>query len=80
MLVAIITYRVFRKERKLAMKIVHASLLALSFIIAGVGLKAVWDHKAMDLEPEPHFFSLHSWLGLTTLILMGLQVSFNTKC
>jgi len=70
-----LVYRVFRNEYKLRLKILHAVLLALSLIISAVGLKAVYDSHTLAPTPQPNFYTLHSWIGLVTMILFGIQVS-----
>ena len=42
--------------------------------LALVGVMAVWQSHALAQPPIPHMFSLHSWLGLTTLTFMALQL------
>jgi cytochrome b-561 len=71
--VAILAYRVFRDVKKLRVKILHGSLLALSFIFASIGLKAVFDNHNLSSPPKANLYSLHSWVGLTAVILFGMQ-------
>ena len=70
---AILAYRVFRDVKKLRVKILHGSLLALSFIFATIGLKAVFDNHNLSIPPKANLYSLHSWVGLTAVILFGMQ-------
>jgi cytochrome b-561 len=70
---AILAYRVFRDVKKLRVKILHGSLLALSFIFASIGLKAVFDNHNFSDPPKANLYSLHSWVGLTAVILFGMQ-------
>jgi cytochrome b-561 len=70
---AILAYRVFRDVKKLRVKILHGSLLALSLIFASIGLKAVFDNHNLADPPKPNLYSLHSWVGLTAVVLFGLQ-------
>ena len=67
-----LVYRIFRSCRMIYLKVIHAIIQAAALILVGVGLKAVFDSH--DNWKEPHMYSLHSWLGLITVILFGLQV------
>lgn len=68
-------YRVFRNDRKLYVKILHGSLLFFSIIFMAVGLKAVFDSHNLANPPVSNMYSLHSWLGLATIILFICQVT-----
>ncbi|CAH8502120.1 unnamed protein product [Schistosoma turkestanicum] len=68
---AILVYRVFRSVRKVPIKILHAVLHILAFLFSVLGIKAVFDmHNALTI---PNLYSLHSWLGITAIIVFGLQ-------
>ncbi|KAM4626458.1 plasma membrane ascorbate-dependent reductase CYBRD1 [Discoglossus pictus] len=72
--IAIIVYRLpwTWKCSKLLMKCIHAGLHLTALILAVVSLVAVFDfHNAKSI---PNMYSLHSWIGLTVVILFALQL------
>uniref|UniRef100_A0A914C419 Cytochrome b561 domain-containing protein n=1 Tax=Acrobeloides nanus TaxID=290746 RepID=A0A914C419_9BILA len=80
---AILVYRGFRWAEKYRTKMVHLSLQAGAFLIALFGLKAAWDSHVLNknpttgqLDPIPNFYSLHSWIGISTLSLFFFQFLF----
>ncbi|NWI20665.1 CYBR1 reductase, partial [Crypturellus soui] len=72
--IAIIVYRLpwTWKCSKLLMKFIHAGLNTIAMILAIVSMVAVFDyHNASNI---PNMYSLHSWIGLTAVILYSLQL------
>uniref|UniRef100_A0A3P9MLI3 Transmembrane ascorbate-dependent reductase CYB561 n=2 Tax=Oryzias latipes TaxID=8090 RepID=A0A3P9MLI3_ORYLA len=68
---AILVYRVFSNEAKKKVKLLHGTIHLLALVTSIVGVAAVFDFHSASLIP--HLYSLHSWGGLTTLILFSLQ-------
>ena len=50
-------------------------VLIASFIVASVGLAAVFDFHTVD--GVPNLYSLHSWIGMAVTIFYFIQVGFN---
>jgi cytochrome b-561 len=68
---AILVYRIFRHNRKMSIKILHAMLHILALLFSIIGLRAVF--YAHNINNAPNMYSLHSWLGLATVILYCIQ-------
>lgn len=54
------------------MKSIHAGLNAVAAILAIISVVAVFDYH--NVRKIPHMYSLHSWVGLTVLILYIQQL------
>lgn len=70
---AMLVYRLFRCCNKLASKLLHTLLYLLAVPCIVVATIAVFDNHNLRETPIPNLYSLHSWLGLVTIGLFGLQ-------
>ncbi|XP_069337699.1 transmembrane ascorbate-dependent reductase CYB561 [Eulemur rufifrons] len=68
---ALLVYRVFRNEAKRTTKVLHGVLHVFAFIIALVGLVAVFDYHKKKGYPD--LYSLHSWCGILVFVLYFVQ-------
>lgn len=57
---------------KLPWKLGHAAMHLMAFILTVLGLAAVFNFH--NHEKIPNLYSLHSWLGITTVFLFACQV------
>jgi len=69
----ILAYRVFRNDRKVLIKVLHAVLHIGALIFASVGLKAVFDSHNLKTPPSNNMYSLHSWIGMFVIVCFGVQ-------
>jgi len=78
----ILVYRGFRTGRKYSLKLVHAGVQIVSFILMVVGLVAVFQSHNLKTDadgnptPTPNMYSMHSWIGLVVCILFSAQWVF----
>ncbi|KAF6298346.1 cytochrome b561 [Rhinolophus ferrumequinum] len=68
---ALLVYRVFRNEAKRTTKVLHGLLHVFAFIIALVGLVAVFDYHRKKGYAD--LYSLHSWCGMLVFVLCFVQ-------
>ncbi|OAF72011.1 hypothetical protein A3Q56_00201 [Intoshia linei] len=70
---ALIVYTIFKNFSRKIVKLVHLILLLLSLLFAVIGCKAVFDFHNYSDPPKKNLYSLHSIIGLSTIILFGVQ-------
>ncbi len=70
---AILVYRLFRNTTKMAVKILHGLIHIAVLVFGSIALKAVFDSHNKAAVPIPNLYSLHSWVGLSAVVLFGLQ-------
>jgi len=62
-------YRMQRNVRKRRLKLIHAGMMLFIVLLTVIALVAVFDSHNLAPIPIPNMYSLHSWVGLTTVIL-----------
>jgi len=68
---AIIIFRLLKQVDKFLVKTIHTAIHLLSIIFTIVALIAVFQfHNESD---TPNLYSFHSWIGLTTVVIFGIQ-------
>jgi len=76
---AMLVYRSCRCCRRIYNKLLHTFFHILAIPCVVLGFLSVWDYHSLrtdkdgNLDPIPHFYSIHSWLGLATMGLFLLQ-------
>ncbi|KAK1380666.1 putative ascorbate-specific transmembrane electron transporter 1 [Heracleum sosnowskyi] len=72
---AIMSYKTVVAERE-TQKIVHLILHTIALTCGIIGINAVFKfHNELPI-PVPHMYTLHSWIGMSTFCLFGLQFLF----
>jgi len=72
-------YRTCRCCRRIWSKLLHTTFHLLAAPCIAIAFVAVYDYKNDRVndkntpDPIPHFYSIHSWMGLTTMGLFALQ-------
>lgn len=77
-----LTYRSQRTMHKRRLKFIHAGIMIFVVLLTIIALIASYDshNLAKDITgkpaPIPNLYTLHSWVGLTTVILYCCQVIY----
>lgn len=67
-------YRTQRNARKRRLKLAHGGIMLFVVTLVVIALVAVFDSHNLNAQPTPNMYSLHSWVGLTSVILFCCQV------
>ena len=78
--IGILIYRIFRDGKKINAKIGHAVIMVLALLSAVVALKAVFDSHNLVDPPTNNLYTLHSWVGISTVALFAFQVQILVFC
>ncbi|XP_025269090.1 cytochrome b561 isoform X2 [Camponotus floridanus] len=70
---AMLIYRTQRNARKRRLKLTHAGMMLFIILLTVIALVAVFDSHNLVSPPIPNMYTLHSWVGLTTVILFCCQ-------
>lgn len=70
----LMAYKTVARAERRVQKIIHMMLNLTALCLGAVGVRAVFKFHAMLHLPD--MYSLHSWIGLTTICVFGLQVMF----
>ncbi|XP_046455678.1 plasma membrane ascorbate-dependent reductase CYBRD1-like isoform X1 [Daphnia pulex] len=71
---ALLSYRSFGCCRHIYKKLFHTVFHILAVPAIVMGFITVWDSRNLSVPPIANFWSLHSWMGLTTMGLFAIQV------
>lgn len=71
---AILIYRSKRDTLKKKLKLLHTFINVVAFILAVIGLQAAFDSHNLAQPPIENLYTLHSWIGLITVMLFAGQV------
>jgi Eukaryotic cytochrome b561 len=72
-------FRNMRYTRKKQLKLLHAGCHVLTFVLTVIALVAVFDSHNLAVPPIPNLYTLHSWIGLTAVIMFCCQVISNPQ-
>ncbi|XP_058800357.1 plasma membrane ascorbate-dependent reductase CYBRD1 isoform X2 [Phymastichus coffea] len=66
-------YRSQRTIRKRRLKLIHAGIMIFTLLLTIIALVAAFDSHNLKTPPIPNMYSLHSWVGLASVILFCCQ-------
>uniref|UniRef100_A0A5S6QJY7 Cytochrome b561 domain-containing protein n=1 Tax=Trichuris muris TaxID=70415 RepID=A0A5S6QJY7_TRIMR len=73
---AALTYRMLRYTRKSITKPIHIALHTITLVCFVLALKAVFYSHNYMLPPVANMYSLHSWVGMSVVLLFCMQYAF----
>lgn len=72
---AILHYRSFQNNFKQKLKNQHAFIHCIALILILIAGCAAYVSHVWASPPIPNFYSLHSWLGIFTVVIFFIQVN-----
>lgn len=72
---AILQYRTFRDSKKQNLKNQHAIIHGCVLIFVLLAATAALASHLFASPPTPNFYTLHSWIGVITVVMFLSQVS-----
>ncbi|XP_037946868.1 cytochrome b561-like [Teleopsis dalmanni] len=70
---SILLYRLCRCLKHIYVKLLHMFFHACAIPCVALGFLAVFESHNLSDPPKPHFYSMHTWLGLVTMGMFVLQ-------
>jgi len=70
---SILLYRLCRCLKHIYVKLFHMLFHAIAIPCIALGFLAVYESHNLSVPPQPHFYSLHTWLGCVTMGMFVLQ-------
>lgn len=77
-LAAILVFRAFRNIKKLPLKITHAAFHGAAILFISLGLAV--EFISHYYHGEADLYSLHSWVGMATIVIFCSQFLFGLLC
>ena len=74
---ASLIYRGFREKPKKNLKITHAILHGFAFLFTIYGVNVAFNYHGSS---SPHLQSLHSWIGISAVVIFALQYVVGFAC
>lgn len=74
MFLAILHFRFFRHAKKPTLKMQHAAIHSCIIVLGIFGIWAGLNSNSIAKPPVPQFYTLHSWLGILTVMVFLIQV------
>ncbi|XP_050544167.1 transmembrane ascorbate-dependent reductase CYB561-like [Daktulosphaira vitifoliae] len=71
---SILYFRTFRNKKKSTLKYCHSIFNVIVLLVVLIGTYSVLTPHFYSAQPSPYFTSLHSWVGISTILLFLIQL------